>query len=149
MGLLHALKDCAHRMINGRSAIAVRAVSSGSERTIPLRISDTLLRIGQEAIANSIRHAHPDSLIVSLIYDKTALELVVEDDGRGFLVSSESAGFGIRGMGKRADSISARFTIQSTPGRGTVVRVLVPLPPSFLRTYWQKIPLRFPWKAVS
>lgn len=149
MGLLRALEDCAHRMINGGSVIAVKAVNSGNERALPLRISDTLLRIGQEAIANAVRHAHPNSLILSLIYETTALEMVVEDDGCGFLVSSESAGFGIRGMGKRADSIAARFTIQSTPGKGTVVRVLVPLPPSFLRTYWRKIPLRFPWKAVS
>lgn len=149
MGLLHALEDCAHRMINGRSAITVKAVTSGSERTIPLRISDTVLRIGQEAIANAVRHAHPNSLVLSLIYGNTTLELIVEDDGCGFLVSSESAGFGIRGMGKRADSIAARFTIQSTPRMGTAVHVIAPLPPSFLRTYWQKIPFRIPWKAIS
>ena len=149
VGLLHALEDCAHRMIIGRHLIAVKAVSSGTERTIPLRISDTLHRIGQEAIANAVRHAHPSLIVLSLIYEMTALELVVEDDGCGFLVSSESAGFGIRGMGKRADSIAARFTIQSTPGSGTVVRVLVPLPPSLLRAYWQKLPLRFPWKVNS
>jgi Histidine kinase len=148
IGLLHALEDCAHRMINGRSAIAVKAVSSGDARAIPLRISDTLHRIGQEAIANAVRHAHPNRIALSLIYEMTALELVVEDDGCGFLVSSESAGFGIRGMGKRADSIAARFTIHSAPGRGTEVRVHVPLPPPFLRAYWQKIPLRFPRKAI-
>ena len=136
-------------MILGTSAIEVRAVSSGTERTIPLRISDTLHRIGQEAIANAVRHAHPNMIVVSLKYEMTTLELVVEDDGCGFLVSSESAGFGIRGMGKRADSIAALFTIHSTPGKGTAVRVLVPLPPSFLRTYWQKLPLRFPWKTNS
>jgi hypothetical protein len=147
VGLLHALEDCAHRMINGRSAIAVKAVSSGDARTIPLRISDTLHRIGQEAIANAVRHAHPNCIALSLIYEMTALELVVEDDGCGFLVSSESAGFGIRGMGKRADSIAARFTIHSIPGKGTAVRVHVPLPPPFLRAHWQKIPMRFPWKV--
>jgi signal transduction histidine kinase len=136
-------------MINGRRAIDVRTVNSGSERTIPLRISDTLHRIGQEAIANAVRHAHPNVIVLSLIYEMTALELIVQDDGCGFLVSSESAGFGIRGMGKRADSIAARFTIHSTPGKGTVVRVHVPLPPSFLRAYWQRIPLRFPWKVNS
>jgi signal transduction histidine kinase len=149
VGLHHALEDCAHRMILGTRAIEVRAVSSGTERTIPLRISDTLHRIGQEAIANAVRHAHPNMIVVSLKYEMTTLELVVEDDGCGFLVSSESAGFGIRGMGKRADSIAALFTIHSTPGKGTAVRVLVPLPPSFLRTYWQKLPLRFPWKTNS
>jgi signal transduction histidine kinase len=144
MGLLHALEECAHRMIDGGSAIAVRTVSSGSERTLPLRISDTLFRIGQEAIANAVRHAHPDSLVLSLTYQKAGLELMVEDDGCGFVVSSESAGFGIRGMGKRADGISARFTIRSTPGEGTAVHVLVPLPPSFFRANWRRIPAWLP-----
>ncbi|MFY9853755.1 MAG: sensor histidine kinase, partial [Terracidiphilus sp.] len=150
MGLLHALEDCAHRMINGRAAMTVKVVSSGGERALPLRISDTLLRIGQEAIANAIRHAHPNSLVISLVYEKTAVELAVEDDGCGFLVSSESAGFGIRGMGKRADSISARLIIRSAPGKGTVVHVHVPLPPSFLQAFWRRIPLRLPFgKAIS
>jgi signal transduction histidine kinase len=149
MGLLHALEDCAHRMIKGRSAVAVRVVCAGSERTLPLRISDTLFRVGQEAIANAIRHAHPTSLDLSLTYRRNSVELIVEDDGCGFLVTSESAGFGIRGMGKRADSISARFAIVSTPHKGTAVHVLVPLPTSFLRTFWQRIPPHIPWRKRS
>jgi signal transduction histidine kinase len=149
MGLLRALEDCAHRLINGNSAIAVRTVGPGSERNLPLRISDTLLRIGQEAVANAVLHAHPACLELSLVELKTSLELIIKDDGCGFLVSSESAGFGIRGMGKRADSISARFTIHSTPGMGTSVHVLVPLPPSFLNAYWKRIPWQQPWRKMS
>jgi len=61
------------------------------------------------------------------------VEMFVEDNGDGFIVSSESAGFGIRGMHKRADNIAAQFRIDSAPGKGTVVRVLAPLPASFLR----------------
>ena len=106
-------------------------------------------RIGHEAIANAVLHAHPTTLTLSLLYQKTALELIVEDDGCGFLVSSESAGFGIRGMGKRADSVSARFCIQSTPGSGTSVHVLVPLPPSLVKGFWQRIPWQWPLRKVS
>jgi signal transduction histidine kinase len=149
VGLLHALEDCAHRIVNGSSAITVKTVSSGGERTLPLRISDTLLRIGQEAIANAVRHAHPNSIVLSLSYQPNTLEFTVVDDGCGFLVSSESAGFGMRGMGKRADSISARFSIRSAPGQGTAVHVLVPLPPSFLQASWHRIPLRLPWGRRS
>jgi signal transduction histidine kinase len=149
VGLLHALEDSARRMINGSSSIAVKTAMTGSERNLPLRVSDTLFRIGHEAIANAVLHAHPTTLTLSLLYQKTALELIVEDDGCGFLVSSESAGFGIRGMGKRADSVSARFCIQSTPGSGTSVHVLVPLPPSLVRGFWQRIPWQWPLRKVS
>jgi signal transduction histidine kinase len=107
------------------------------------------LRIGHEAIANAVRHAHPTRLAVSLAYDKNSVELTVEDNGCGFLISSESAGFGVRGMGKRADGISARFTIVSTPGSGTAVHVVAPLPPSFLRTYLRRIPWHNLWKRRS
>lgn len=148
MGLLHALENCAHSMISGSLAIAVTATSSGSERAVPLRVSDTLLRIGHEAIANAVCHARPAHLVLSLTYAKTTLELNVEDDGSGFLVSSDSAGFGIRSMNKRADSIGARFTLRSAPGQGTSVRVLAPLPPSFLRACWQRLPFQFPWRPL-
>ena len=145
MGLLRALEDCAKRMISGNLSIAVKTMISGPERVLPLYIADTLLRIGQEAIANAVRHAHPTTISVSVIYHRTTVELIVEDDGVGFLVTSESSGFGIRGMGKRADSISATLTIRSIPEKGTVVHVLAPLPPSLLRTYWQRIQWKLPW----
>jgi signal transduction histidine kinase len=148
-GLLRALEKSAHRLINGSSSISVTAAASGSERTLPLRISDTLLRIGHEAIANAVRHARATGLVISLCYEKDSIELIVEDNGCGFLISSESAGFGIRGMGKRADGISARFTMVSTPGSGTAVHVLAPLPASSLRTYLQRIPWQNLWKRRS
>jgi signal transduction histidine kinase len=139
VGLLQALESCTHRMVNGTSSIAVRVSSEGSERAIPLRISDTLMRIGQEAIANAIRHAHPSELNISLNYRKSAVEMVIEDDGRGFTLTSELAGFGISGMHKRADSIGATLTIRTAPGKGTALCVHAPTPPSFLRLFWQRL----------
>ena len=143
VGLLQAMENCARRMVNGTSSIAVRISSAGSERTIPLRISDTLLRIGQEAVANAIGHAHPTHLRISLNYLNSAVEMVVEDDGCGFILTSELAGFGISGMHKRADSIGATLTIRSAPGKGTRLCVHAPTPPSLLRSFWQ---LQNPWR---
>src|SRR6185437_1100313 len=130
VGLLRAIEICTRRMVNGTSSITVRASSEGNERAIPLRISDTLMRIGQEGVANAIRHARPTHLNISLNYLKSAVELIVEDDGCGFSLTSDHAGFGISGMHKRADSIGAALTIESTPGKGTTLRVHAPTPPS-------------------
>jgi len=134
VGLLSALEECARRMISNSSSVEIVTTSKGDVQSIPLRASDTLLRIGYEAIANAIRHAHCSRLTITLVYGRSTAEMIVEDDGVGFVVSSDSAGFGIRGMHKRADNISARFRIDSAPGQGTKVHVLAPLPPSFLRT---------------
>jgi hypothetical protein len=133
LGLLSALEECARRMISQSSSVEIRTRSEGALQNIPLRVSDTLLRIGYEAIANAIRHAQCTRLTISLECGRSNVEMIVEDDGVGFVVSSDSAGFGIRGMHKRAESISAHITIDSAPGRGTAVHVLAPLPPSLLR----------------
>ncbi|MGA3131852.1 MAG: histidine kinase, partial [Terracidiphilus sp.] len=147
IGLLRAMENCAHRMVNGTSSIAVCVSSEGSERAIPLRISDTLMRIGLEAIANAIRHAHPAHLNISLTYLKSAVEMAVEDDGCGFSITSELAGFGISGMHKRADSIGATLAIRSAPGEGTTLCVHAPMPPSFLRSFVQR--MHIPWRKAS
>ncbi len=134
VGLLSALEKCAQRMISQSSSVKIRSLSEGTAQNLPLRISDTLLRIGYEAIANAILHARCSQLTISIGYRRAAVEMIIQDDGAGFVVSSDSAGFGIRGMHKRADNISALFRIESAPGAGTAVHVLAPLPPSFFRT---------------
>jgi signal transduction histidine kinase len=117
-------------------------------QNIPLRVSDTLLRIGYEAIANAIRHAHCSRLNITLAYGKSTVEMIVEDDGAGFVVSSDSAGFGIRGMHKRAENISAHFRVDSAPGEGTAVHVLAPLPPTFLKTLSHKWMIRLQMRKM-
>ena len=90
--------------------IRIGTFTSGEAHSIPVRISDTLFRIGQESLANAVRHANSTTLLISLVYGESALQLLVEDNGRGFLADPDSAGFGIRGMRKRADSISLRLS---------------------------------------
>jgi signal transduction histidine kinase len=133
MGLLGALEASARRMVSQSSTVDIQTMSEGNVQNIPLRVSDTLLRIGHEAIANAIRHAHCTRLAIGLVYGKSTVEMTIRDNGTGFVVSSESAGFGIRGMHKRAGNISAQFKIESIPGTGTAVHVFAPLPPSFFR----------------
>jgi len=133
IGLLSALEECARRMISQSSSVEIKSNVQGNPLNIPLRVSDTLLRIGYEAIANVVRHAHCSQLTISLVYGRSNVEMIIEDNGIGFIVSSESAGFGIRGMHKRADSISAQFRVDSSPGTGTAVHVVAALPPSVFR----------------
>jgi signal transduction histidine kinase len=133
VGLLSALEESARRMVSQSSSVEITAQVRGSVQNIPLRVSDTLLRIGYEAIANAIRHAQCSRLAITLVYERSTVEMIIEDDGVGFVVSSDSAGFGIRGMHKRADNISANFRIDGAPGKGTAVHVVALLPPSFFR----------------
>ncbi len=135
IGLPQALESCAQRMVDG-GTVQVTVSIFGDLRTIPVRISDTLFRIGQEAIANAIRHASPSNLNICLSYENSSVQLVIEDDGVGMPEAGDSLGFGIRGMRKRADSISARFQIVRASDHGTRVQVIAPLPPKFTLKKW-------------
>jgi signal transduction histidine kinase len=130
MELLPALRACAERMINDGSVIVETHCGDGS-MTIPPRIKDTLFRIGQEAIANSIRHARPSIIRIRVHYHRSSICLNVEDDGVGFVPDGDYSGFGLVGMRNRAESISATLAVRSAPGSGTRVEVRAPLKSRF------------------
>ena len=136
LGLLKALDGCAGMIVNGGS-IQIHCSSSGDARTIPPRIADSFYRIGQEAIANAVRHAEPTEIAISLIYEAGTLSLTVRDNGRGFPAGQDSASFGIRGMGKRAERVGATLEIHSSAGKGTAVEVKAPLPRRIIPENWR------------
>jgi glucose-6-phosphate-specific signal transduction histidine kinase len=90
----------------------------------------TLYRIGQEALANTVRHARPSTISIRLDYQKNALAMRITDDGSGFCSGEAARGFGLEGMRKRASGISARLEVCSIPGRGTEICVFAPLMPA-------------------
>jgi len=106
---------------------------NGNSSPLTLRVADALLHIGQEAIANAISHSDPTVLTISLGFEGSDVELVVEDNGQGFAYSSEMAGFGILGMQRRARDVGGGFEIQSVAGTGTIVRVRAALQEAKLR----------------
>jgi signal transduction histidine kinase len=139
LGLLRALDECASRIANGGPIeVQLRNVGGGDPGSIPPRVADALYRIGQEAIANAVRHADASKMVISLLHQSTAWQLLIEDDGRGFPSGQDSANFGIRGMGKRAESIGAALDIRSSPGAGTSVQVTVPRVKRFIRSRWRE-----------
>ena len=118
--LLTVLRECASRLVEGGS-VQIVSNSVGESGKTPLRIADTLYHIGQEALANAVRHAQPTVLTISLTCEKSVVSLYIQDDGKGFRPAEDLPGFGLRSMRKRAADIGATLTIRSSPGRGTEV----------------------------
>ena len=136
--LLSALEASARKMVEGGSVV-VSTERSGMHRRLPGKIADELLRIGQEAVANAVRHSSLTHLVIILAYAQDSIRLSISDDGCGFVESADLLGFGLRGMRKRSDSISAALDIISSPKKGTLVRVDCPLPPvSSFATFFQR-----------
>ncbi|MGA8028969.1 MAG: two-component regulator propeller domain-containing protein [Bryobacteraceae bacterium] len=119
------------------SKIAARVTSStplkvefqvlGTYRSLPQKTQNELLRIGQEAVANVVRHAEAKHVQIDLKFDARKLRMTIADDGRGFAGQANSAGpnghFGLKGMRERAEQINAELTVTSAPGQGTQVCV--------------------------
>jgi signal transduction histidine kinase len=127
--LMTSLVGCARKMVEG-CPVEVATVTTGTQTPLPPQIATCLLRIGQEAIANAVRHADPSRLEISIGYEKHFVRLSIRDNGRGFVKSGDLLGFGLRGIRKRAAAISGRLEIASQPGEGTRIEVTAPLPPT-------------------
>ena len=145
LGLAKALEQAAQMMVqNGPIAVSISV--RGEQRPIPLRISDALFRIGQEAIANAVRHGHPSHIQIQLTFGRPSLKLVVRDDGVGFDSGLESAGFGVRGMKQRADGIAASFRVRSSAENGTSITVRARLPRALFVTSWRQSLRKANWR---
>jgi signal transduction histidine kinase len=85
--------------------------------------------MAQEAVNNAVKHAGARYIKVRLWYDKAHVRLRVSDDGRGFDPGMVVAAghFGLVGMRERAARVGAALTVDSRPGRGTTVEVILPL----------------------
>jgi len=90
--------------------------------TLPRRVEDHLLRIAQEAIANSLKHAEAKLIQVSLTSNAGGgVHLTVVDDGKGFEANSPSAGYGLLMIQEHAVRIGAAVTVVTEPGFGTEI----------------------------
>jgi signal transduction histidine kinase len=115
--------------------IAVTTRVEGGSRTFALSVENNLLRIGQEALTNAVRHGKAAHVHVDLRYGEEAFTLRVKDDGKGFDTTTPAGGssFGLVGMRERAQEIGAQLSVRSALNRGTEVEVTLPLAPLTLR----------------
>ena len=146
-GLIKALQECAYRLVEGGS-VQITATCVGEAVSLPLRIADAMYHIGQEALANAVRHGQPTTLELRLVFDKGSVKLWIKDNGSGFVSGDNLPGLGIRSMRKRAANIGATLEVSSTPGEGTEVlassRLKIPKTseagPAFsLRDVWRQV----------
>jgi len=138
-GLIAALEQIARQMV-GRAPVTIETSVEGEVRSIPLRVLDCLFRIGQESIANAVQHGHPGKLRIRAAYSPSAITLMIQDDGSGFVFEPETQpnidGFGLVGMRRRVESVQGMLEIETALGQGTCVVAKVPLSPNGYR-FWR------------
>jgi signal transduction histidine kinase len=125
-----ALSQAARQWTAG-SPVKVHVDVEGQSRKLPEEMEQHLLRIAQEAVTNTVKHAHANDVWIQLAMDNGTLRMRVADDGEGFEQTdafSEIGGhFGLLGMRERAERLGGELQLRSEPGEGTAVEVTVPL----------------------
>jgi PAS domain S-box-containing protein len=98
------------------------------EPQVPLFIKEIIFRVAQEALHNVIKHAYATHIDLQLFQTNDLLILEVKDNGSGFEISNAYPGhLGMKSMQERVDQAKGSFEIQSSPGQGTTIRVLIPV----------------------
>jgi len=127
--LAAALSEAANQLTTG-TGVEVQVGVSGTPRPLASRIENTLLRIGQEALTNAMKHAKPRRIAVELCYDSHSVQLRIADDGQGFdtdtVASANDGHFGLTGMRERLEGIRGKLELQSGNGKGTQVVATIP-----------------------
>jgi signal transduction histidine kinase len=103
---------------------------SGNDEIRPPKIDNQLLRIGQEALTNAVRHARARRIHLEITFGAEAVTLRVEDDGCGLDNRSavdDPSHYGLTTMKERAEELGGALTITSSAGRGTAIEAVIPL----------------------
>jgi signal transduction histidine kinase len=132
LGLLAAIRWYAERHLEGRG-MSVRCEFEKLDRRLPPAFEAAIFRVCQEAMSNVMRHAQADSVLIQVGPKDGTLRIEIEDDGRGFdpaeaAANAERPPFGLMGIRERVELLGGKVTIDSTPGQGTRIEIVVPLP---------------------
>ena len=98
----------------------------GTTRAAPPATEVVVLRIVQEALANTRKHARAGRVAVAVDYTPGAVAVEIADDGAGFDTAGPTAGFGLVSMRSRVRESGGAIDVTSSPGTGTTVRATLP-----------------------
>jgi signal transduction histidine kinase len=126
LGLVGALRQHAATLSMGDARLTCDVMAPEPMPALPAAVEVAAFRISQEALTNVARHAHARRAEVVIACDH-ALHLEVRDDGLG-LPQQPHTGVGLTSMRERATELGGSFDITPSPGGGTLVRVVLPLP---------------------
>ena len=111
--------------------IRIEVEKKGSVRSLPEIIEENILRVGQEAITNTVKHSGATFLTLELEFTAENVFLTVTDNGNGFTpdncLGPNNGHFGLLGMSERAKRLNGKILITSAPGMGTTIRMEIPL----------------------
>lgn len=123
-----ALSEVLKQLCDG-TGVETSIEATGRSRRLAPVVENNLLRVGQEAIANALKHSQATRIDVKLEFSDKQFRLIVRDNGRGFKVAkpgSADGGFGLVGMRERAAELKGDLAVHSDE-HGTEITLTVPV----------------------
>ncbi|HLA45504.1 MAG TPA: sensor histidine kinase, partial [Aggregatilineales bacterium] len=112
--------------LTGRQSITVslKVALETESNSLPSDVHEAFYRITQEALSNISKHSKATHVDLQLIREDDAIKLLVQDNGKGFVVDEVTRSLGMSTMSERAANIGAAFELNSEPGKGTRIGVV-------------------------
>jgi signal transduction histidine kinase len=132
LGIITTVRSTCREFQELHSDIRIETHTPLKEEDVPEPLKIVIYRVLQEALNNTFKHSHADTVRVSLKHADKCLELLVADNGDGFdakkalAQGSQSDGMGLVGMKERVELSAGTFQLLSEPGDGTTIRASWP-----------------------
>ena len=112
-----------------KKTIQVHLYTEGLDQRLDANVETVLYRVIQECVNNVIKHSGANTLDISVIRDTDGISATIEDNGKGFDTKDKSKfdGIGMKNISTRVEYLKGTVDFDSTPGKGTLVAVHVPL----------------------
>jgi len=127
-GLQVSLEDLCKSLQNSKTQIELQFY--GELNSLSHDKQTHIYRIVQELLNNSLKHAHPQHILVQCSLEEHAILITVEDDGAGFdvdvLEKKENEGSGLKNVKTRINYLHGTMDVQSQPGKGTTINIELP-----------------------
>jgi PAS domain S-box-containing protein len=110
--------------------LEVELTAAGFDQDLPRQVSLALYRVAQESLTNVVRHSGASRVTISLTKGYPSVIMEIEDDGRGISLKNgktKSKGLGLVSMRERVELMGGAFQIKSSQGKGTTLRVKIPI----------------------
>lgn len=126
---LQAALEWLVRDFTGRYPITLDLTIDGNFDALPDKHRTCVYRVVQEALTNSVRHAHPKTIDINVRARMGHLHVDVTDDGIGVDPARRRNGLGLRGLEERVRELEGTMTIFRPPRGGTTLAIRLPVPP--------------------
>ncbi|MDO4753914.1 MAG: ATP-binding protein, partial [Bacillota bacterium] len=122
----YGLVETLNTFIQNRKGVEFNLIIHEKAKIASSLIENNLFRIVQEIHSNIVKHSRAKHATLQLNIDKDRITLSVQDDGIGFDANKNNSGYGLVSIADRVELLNGTLEVESRPGEGTSIRVIVP-----------------------